>query len=663
MAALKHKCGIGHGELDPVASGQGSGVALRRGSRSASHRGPFDTVDQIAVKSRRAASGSHGRQGATEHLAFDMVDKRATCLSADLDMSAGVDTVRVQRSVLTDSSWPGCSCLACVASRISGLAPHAACTNAHPQSPGSGRSSVELDSQSVSPTVSQPWEAALAALRELFFHRLRVLEEKLEDRFAKLEQSMSVDETITISPGQQSADDASSNSSEAPPVFFEAGSSSIIRQASPGLCGSILDRKCFVPNPYGRSPAFYVPSRNNSRVIVEVLECRGWHRLPQVPESEASPNFDLKWLFIQGKIDYDRLIDGQLVNRVANHFVITSKKQFLDTIRAHEKATGERFTYHPRSFCSARPDEMHKVLSEVDTSPEAVWILKPSRGKGGAGILISKGKNVRGALHGAHSSQSRAAAFGAEGWVVQKYVERPLLLQGRKFDVRVYCLLSCTAPHIWFFHPGYCRVALGHYDLDSLSDRFAHLTNASVQKAHPDYRDAPRRGRHIWSEAEAAAELTAAGYGIRDQTCLSGLPLWSRIQHEMKLALVGVYRASHGVLDRRRGCFHLLGVDFMLDEDLQLHLLEINNSPAWCFESSPTLKRLIPLLIGGTIDTVLEVQRSCAEALPCQHGSFELIVHEGRGYFYGGEAPKRTAAAGSSKTAEAAEVAQAGARN
>ncbi len=48
----------------------------------------------------------------------------------------------------------------------------------------------------------------------------------------------------------------------------------------------------------------------------------------------------------------------------------------------------------------------------------------------------------------------------AEGWVIQHYVHPPLLLAGRKFDVRVYCLIARTEPALWFFHPEYSETAV-----------------------------------------------------------------------------------------------------------------------------------------------------------------------------------------------------------
>lgn len=56
------------------------------------------------------------------------------------------------------------------------------------------------------------------------------------------------------------------------------------------------------------------------------------------------------------------------------------------------------------------------------------------------------------------------------------YIQNPLLLKGKKFDVRSYLLIACTAPYMVFFRHGYVRLSCDLYDLSS-SNLCVHLTN------------------------------------------------------------------------------------------------------------------------------------------------------------------------------------------
>ena len=57
-----------------------------------------------------------------------------------------------------------------------------------------------------------------------------------------------------------------------------------------------------------------------------------------------------------------------------------------------------------------------------------------------------------------------------------RYIPNPLLLNGKKFDVRAYMLIACTNPYIVLFHNGYLRLSCENYDPES-RDISTHLTN------------------------------------------------------------------------------------------------------------------------------------------------------------------------------------------
>lgn len=71
-----------------------------------------------------------------------------------------------------------------------------------------------------------------------------------------------------------------------------------------------------------------------------------------------------------------------------------------------------------------------------------------------------------------------------------RYLSQPLLLDGKKFDIRVYMLLVAAerGQILAFYREGYVRRACLPYDKNS-EDMTVHLTNQYVQKKHPTYSD------------------------------------------------------------------------------------------------------------------------------------------------------------------------------
>ena len=73
-------------------------------------------------------------------------------------------------------------------------------------------------------------------------------------------------------------------------------------------------------------------------------------------------------------------------------------------------------------------------------------------------------------------------------FVVQKYLERPLLVGDRKFDIRMWVLVTHELK-VFLFRSGYLRTSSYNYSLsyDKIGDLNVHLTNNSVQKFNEDY--------------------------------------------------------------------------------------------------------------------------------------------------------------------------------
>ena len=74
-------------------------------------------------------------------------------------------------------------------------------------------------------------------------------------------------------------------------------------------------------------------------------------------------------------------------------------------------------------------------------------------------------------------------------FILQKYMEKPLLFQGRKFDLRHFMVVNCVGGVLraYWYQQGYVRTSSSLYSLKNRKDLFVHLTNDAVQQGSPDY--------------------------------------------------------------------------------------------------------------------------------------------------------------------------------
>lgn len=187
------------------------------------------------------------------------------------------------------------------------------------------------------------------------------------------------------------------------------------------------------------------------------------------------------------------------------------------------------------------------------------WILKPALMNNGQGIEIAANAQAV-----ADYFSSRSCMQGP--YVMQEYLTAPHLLQGpkqgHKYSLRYFVVFSNTlGAHL--FKEGYANIALHPYEKDNYFDLRGHLSNEHLAQGQANVIQRP--------VAELAV-LQKFFTKIVDYCTI----LATAFKEEYPEAFV----ASHPLR------FALLGVDFMVDADERLWLLEVNHGP--CFATSKT---------------------------------------------------------------------------
>ncbi|KAM3849927.1 putative tubulin polyglutamylase TTLL9 [Diretmus argenteus] len=321
----------------------------------------------------------------------------------------------------------------------------------------------------------------------------------------------------------------------------------------------------------GRSCVRYRCSLLNT--VQDVLRQRpGWVEVKDDGEWDFSW-CDVGWL--RENFDHSYLEEHVRICHFRNHYELTRKNLMVKNLKRYrknlEKEAGRmeaaKCDFFPSTF--ALPSEYHLFVEEFKRIPGSTWIMKPVAKSQGKGIfLFRKLKDIMDWKKDGSRSDEQKDAAQVESYVAQRYIENPYLIGGRKFDLRVYVLVTSYIPlKAWLYRDGFARFSSTRFSLSSIDDQYVHLTNVAVQKTAPDYD--PEKGCK-WRIQQLRRYLTAK----------HGTETVETLFKEIDNIFVRSLQSVQKVIINDKHCFELYGYDILLDQDLKPWLIEVNASPS-----------------------------------------------------------------------------------
>lgn len=144
-----------------------------------------------------------------------------------------------------------------------------------------------------------------------------------------------------------------------------------------------------------------------------------------------------------------------------------------------------------------------------------------------------------------------------------------MLIEGKKFDIRVWALLTHNL-EVFVFEEAYLRFSSQLYSTkDNHQNPFIHLTNNSVQK-YSDKFDKNSGNQESLSSIHGYLPPNKADHIYKS--------IISKIKEIVWLSMCAARRKIN--INQRKECFELFGYDFMIDYDYKVWLIEVNTNPA-----------------------------------------------------------------------------------
>ena len=406
---------------------------------------------------------------------------------------------------------------------------------------------------------------------------------------------------------------------------------------------------------------------NNSKLIEQAMEHRNkdWEKVP----TTYSEFCDLVWSPLTCSIKFQNCeLKHQYVNHIEFNIEISNKMRLYANLLRHcEEKKIDIFSIFPftislqishRSFYeqlgnfeklynninkytpkgNTKFSEMFNVIlskkigssqciniPETFNSGKNLWIIKPVNLNRGRCItvennlkeIIKKVEEIQSAKK-INVNEKKKNEIKCEYLILQKYLEKPLLYQGRKFDIRLWVLfISCQEDDIYIFKQGHLKATCNKYDPDS-KDLYVHLTNYSVQKHNENF-----------SKIEIGNEIPFKSFQNELDKNNTGKNFYKDIYPK----IVRIVRITGGAAKGRinflnkKYCFEIFGYDFIIDEKFQPYLLEINTNPGLEI-SSPLIEELLPRMVDDALKLTIDKEFTKSNKYAEKESTFPVNGYE-----------------------------------
>ena len=164
----------------------------------------------------------------------------------------------------------------------------------------------------------------------------------------------------------------------------------------------------------------------------------------------------------------------QKINHFPGMYSLARKNHLGRHLMRMKKSFPDEYKFFPSTWLL--PAEYNDFRNQFTKKKNKTFIIKPEASCQGRGIFLTR----------THESINPV-----DHYVAQRYIHRPFLIEGLKFDLRIYVLLAgCEPLKIFLFHEGLARFATEAYispTPENIENVCMHLTNYAINKDNPNF--------------------------------------------------------------------------------------------------------------------------------------------------------------------------------
>eukprot|EP00817_Percolomonadidae_sp_ATCC50343_P006712 CAMPEP_0117428350 /NCGR_PEP_ID=MMETSP0758-20121206/8085_1 /TAXON_ID=63605 /ORGANISM="Percolomonas cosmopolitus, Strain AE-1 (ATCC 50343)" /LENGTH=589 /DNA_ID=CAMNT_0005214673 /DNA_START=189 /DNA_END=1954 /DNA_ORIENTATION=+ len=319
-----------------------------------------------------------------------------------------------------------------------------------------------------------------------------------------------------------------------------------------------------------------------NRVVHESIRSLKWYETHDATEAE------MLWVETTTKnhIFHDYVTKSyQKINRFPHMGRAVGKYYFAKCLNRMAHYFPDDYTFVPETYLF--PDDLNSILdSPKKRFTGKTYIIKPSQGSQGNGIFLTQ--NLKKTVLRMENK------FRTSHYVIQEYLPKPYLVDGYKFDLRIYILIVSLSPlKIYIFKDGLVRMCTQKYEAPTaanLDASYMHLSNYSLNKQNDKFEDTDSMDKgskrnfaflndHLRKDGKDPALMWNDIQDLIVKTIIAISPI---IQAQYR----SIFHHGRRNVSSTSQCFQVLGFDVFLDHTLKPWVIEGNHHPSFNLDSA-----------------------------------------------------------------------------